>query len=138
MLTNCEDELVLNNFLSILAKDIENCPQNLVPMTVEKFIKIFSLVEDIKIDLETPLDEEDDEWKLFLEDTPPLGTFEKQFSSLTDKNFRSRRLVFVFCFLFHSSFSVTKSACKRIKEDCAHAFLFVQIVSRGIFNTISP
>ena len=99
MLTNCEDELVLNNFLSILAKDIENCPQNLVPMTVEKFIKIFSLVEDIKIDLETPLDEEDDEWKLFLEDTPPLGTFEKQFSSLTDKNFRSRRLVFVFCFL---------------------------------------
>ena len=60
MLTNCEDELVLNNFLSILAKDIENCPQNLVPMTVEKFIKIFSLVEDIKIDLETPLDEEDD------------------------------------------------------------------------------
>ena len=39
MLTNCEDELVLNNFLSILAKDIENCPQNLVPMTVEKFIK---------------------------------------------------------------------------------------------------
>ena len=61
MLTNCEDELVLNNFLSILAKDIESCPQNLVPMTVEKFIKIFSLVEDIKIDLETPLDEEDDE-----------------------------------------------------------------------------
>ena len=61
MLTNCEDELVLNNFLSILAKDIENCPQNLVLMTVEKFIKIFSLVEDIKIDLETPLDEEDDE-----------------------------------------------------------------------------
>lgn len=37
MLTSCEDELVLNNFLSILAKDIENCPQNLVPMTVEKF-----------------------------------------------------------------------------------------------------
>lgn len=61
MLTNCEDELVLSNFLSILAKDIENCPQNLVPMTVEKFIIIFSLVEDIKIDLETPLDEEDDE-----------------------------------------------------------------------------
>ena len=51
MLTSCEDELVLNNFLSILAKDIENCPQNLVPMTVEKFMKISSLVEDIKIDL---------------------------------------------------------------------------------------
>ena len=49
MLTSCEDELVLNNFLSILAKDIENCPQNLVPMTVEKFMKISSLVEDIKI-----------------------------------------------------------------------------------------
>ena len=45
MLTSCEDELVLNNFLSILAKDIENCPQNLVPMTVEKFMKISSLVE---------------------------------------------------------------------------------------------
>ena len=42
-------------------------------MTVEKFIKIFSLVEDIKIDLETPLDEEDDEWKVFLEDTPLIG-----------------------------------------------------------------
>ena len=66
MLTNCEDELVLNNFLSILAKDIENCPQNLVPMTVEKFMKISSLVEDIKIDLETPLDADDDEWKVFL------------------------------------------------------------------------
>lgn len=79
MLTNCEDELVLNNFLSILAKDIENCPQNLVPMTVEKFIKIFSLVEDIKIDLETPLDEEDDEWKLFLEDTPPSGPLRNNF-----------------------------------------------------------
>ena len=61
MLTNCEDELVLNNFLSILAKDIENCPQNLVPMTVEKFMQISSLVEDIKIDLETPVDAEDDE-----------------------------------------------------------------------------
>ena len=48
MLTSCEDELVLNNFLSILAKDIENCPQKLVPMTVEKFMKISSLVEDIK------------------------------------------------------------------------------------------
>lgn len=81
MLTNCEDELVLNNFLSILAKDIENCPQNLVPMTVEKFIKIFSLVEDIKIDLETPLDEEDDEWKLFLEDTPPRDLWETIFFS---------------------------------------------------------
>ena len=41
MLTSCEDELVLNNFLSILAKDIENCPQNLVPMTVEKFYENF-------------------------------------------------------------------------------------------------
>ncbi len=81
MLTNCEDELVLNNFLSILAKDIENCPQNLVPMTVEKFIKIFSLVEDIKIDLETPLDEEDDEWKVFLEDTPPRDLWETIFFS---------------------------------------------------------
>lgn len=81
MLTNCEDELVLNNFLSILAKDIENCPQNLVPMTVEKFIKIFSLVEDIKIDLETPLDEEDDEWKLFFEDTPPRDLWETIFFS---------------------------------------------------------
>ena len=37
------------------------CPQNLVPMTVEKFMKISSLVEDIKIDLETPLDADDDE-----------------------------------------------------------------------------
>ena len=81
MLTNCEDELVLNNFLSILAKDIENCPQNLVPMTVEKFIKIFSLVEDIKIDLEAPLDEEDDEWKLFLKDTPLRDLWETIFFS---------------------------------------------------------
>ena len=30
-------------------------------LLMTKFIKIFSLVEDIKIDLETPLDEEDDE-----------------------------------------------------------------------------
>ena len=61
MLTNCEDELVLNNFLSFLAKDIENTPQSLAPMTVEKFMQISSLVEDIKIDLETPVDAEDDE-----------------------------------------------------------------------------
>jgi hypothetical protein len=51
----------LNNFLSFLAKDIENSPQSLVPMTVEKFMQISSLVEDIKIDLETPVDAEDDE-----------------------------------------------------------------------------
>lgn len=60
-LTSCEDDPVLNNFLGFLAKDIENSPQNLVPMTVEKFMKISSLVEDIKIDLETPLDADDDE-----------------------------------------------------------------------------
>ena len=60
-LTSCEDDPVLNNFLGFLAKDIENSPQNLVPMTVEKFVKISSLVEDIKIDLETPLDSDDDE-----------------------------------------------------------------------------
>jgi antitoxin PrlF len=57
----CEDGPVLNNFLSFLAKDIENSPQSLVPMTVEKFMQISSLVEDIKIDLETPVDAEDDE-----------------------------------------------------------------------------
>lgn len=58
-LTSCEDDSVLNNFLGFLAKDIENSPKNLVPMT--KFMKISSLVEDIKIDLETPFDAEDDE-----------------------------------------------------------------------------
>lgn len=60
-LTSCEDGPVLNNFLNFLAKDIENSPQNLVPMTVEKFMKISSLVEDTKIDLEAPLDGDDDE-----------------------------------------------------------------------------
>ena len=54
-LTSCENDPVLNNFVSFLAKDIENSPQNLVPMTVEKLMKISSLVEDIKIDLEAPL-----------------------------------------------------------------------------------
>lgn len=51
-------------------------------MTVEKFMKISSLVEDIKIDLEAPLDAEDDEWKVFL-DGIFHPAFEKQFSSLT-------------------------------------------------------
>lgn len=60
-LTSCEDDPVLNNFLGFLAKNIENSPQNLVPMAVEKFVKISSLVEDIKIDLVAPLDAEDDE-----------------------------------------------------------------------------
>lgn len=60
-LTSCEDGPVLNSFLNFLAKDIENSPQNLVPITVEKLTKISSLVEDIKIDLETPLDADDDE-----------------------------------------------------------------------------
>jgi antitoxin PrlF len=59
--TSCEDGQVLNNFLNFLAKDIENSPQNLVPITVEKLMKISSLVEDIKIDLETPLDADEDE-----------------------------------------------------------------------------
>ena len=59
-LTSCEDDPVLNNFLSFLAKDIENSPQNLVPMTVGKLMKISSLVEDIKIDLEAPLDTDDE------------------------------------------------------------------------------
>lgn len=59
-LTSCEDDPVLNNFLSFLAKDIENFPQNLVPMTVEKLMKISSLVEDIKIDPEAPLDTDDE------------------------------------------------------------------------------
>lgn len=59
-LTSCEDDPVLNNFLSFLAKDIENSPQNLVSMTVEKLMKISSLVEDIKIDLEAPLDTDDE------------------------------------------------------------------------------
>lgn len=31
----------------------------------------------------------------------------------------------IFCLLFHSGFSVTKSAGKRIKQEGAHAFLFV-------------
>ena len=60
-LSNCEGDPVLNNFLGFLAKDIEDSPQNLVPMTVEKFKKISSLVEDINIDLEAPLDSDDDE-----------------------------------------------------------------------------
>lgn len=60
-LSSCEGDPVLNNFLGFLAKDIENSPQNLDPLTVEKFVKISSLVEDIKIDLEAPLDADDDE-----------------------------------------------------------------------------
>lgn len=31
-LTSCEDDPVLNNFLTFLVKDIEHSPQNLVPM----------------------------------------------------------------------------------------------------------
>lgn len=79
--------------------------------------------------METMMNEKSS-WRIFSH-----GLWETIFFS--DKNFRGRRLVLVFCFLFHPSFSVTKSAGKRIKEDCAHAFLFVQIVNRGIVNTIS-
>ena len=72
----CEDGPVLNNFLSFLAKDIENSPQSLVPMTVEKFMQISSLVEDIKIDLEKMTNEKSS-WTIFFS-----KTFDKQFSSL--------------------------------------------------------
>ena len=55
-----EDDPILGKFLSLIAKDIEQNPQHLQPITTENLDRIQTLVNDIDIDLDAPLSDEDE------------------------------------------------------------------------------
>ena len=51
---------VLGAFLSFIAKDIENNPQNTVPFNKNLYHRIQALVSNVEFDLDQPLREEDE------------------------------------------------------------------------------
>ena len=53
-----EDDPVLAKFLEFLARDIENNPQKLVPLTQEMLDESYRLVGNIDIDLDAPLEDD--------------------------------------------------------------------------------
>ena len=55
-----ENDPVLDKFLNFIAKDIEQNPQHIQPVTSETLKRVRSLVEDVEIDLDAPLSDEDE------------------------------------------------------------------------------
>jgi antitoxin PrlF len=55
-----ESDPVLGKFLEFLAKDIEENPQRLKPITSELVDYARSLVEGVEVDLDAPLSDEDE------------------------------------------------------------------------------
>ncbi len=55
-----ENDPVLTSFLEFLAKDIQSNPQHLESVTPELLSRIQGLVEGVHVDLDMPLDDEDD------------------------------------------------------------------------------
>lgn len=55
-----EADPVLGSFLTFLANDMQDTPQRLKAATPELANRILSLVGDIDVDLDAPLDDEDD------------------------------------------------------------------------------
>ncbi len=55
-----EDDPVLDQFLSFLAQDISQNPQNVKSISSELVERIQSLVSDIEVNLDSPLSEEDE------------------------------------------------------------------------------
>ena len=55
-----ERDPTLDSFLTFLAKDIQNNPQNLQPVTHELADQLNTLVWNIVVDLDTPLDDNDE------------------------------------------------------------------------------
>ena len=55
-----EEDPVLGKFLDFIAKDIEQNPQHIQPITKETLEQVQSLVEDIEIDLDAPLSDEEE------------------------------------------------------------------------------
>ena len=55
-----EEDPVLGNFLNFLANDIKENPQHLKSINPELIARVQSLVADVKIDLHSPLPDEDE------------------------------------------------------------------------------
>ena len=55
-----EDDPALNSFLAFLGNDIEQHPENIQALSPAMQASIQSLVEGVEIDLNAPLDEDDD------------------------------------------------------------------------------
>lgn len=53
-----EEDPAIAKFLAFLARDIEQNPQNLVPLTQEMLDEIDDLVGDMDIDLDAPLEDD--------------------------------------------------------------------------------
>jgi len=53
-----EEDPVIAKFLAFLARDIEQNPQNLVPLTQEMLDEIDDLVGNMDIDLDAPLEDD--------------------------------------------------------------------------------
>ena len=55
-----EEDPVLNGFLNFIANDIQQNPQHVKAISTELVTRIKSLINDVQIDLDSPLSEEDD------------------------------------------------------------------------------
>lgn len=56
-----QKDTALEGFLTLLAKDIDEHPERLVPYTQNRRERIKALVGDVQVDLEAPLEGEDDD-----------------------------------------------------------------------------
>ena len=55
-----EEDSILAKFLDFLARDMEQNPQHIQPITSETRERVRSLVEDVEINLDAPLSDEDE------------------------------------------------------------------------------
>lgn len=55
-----EEDPVLDGFLQFIAKDIQHNPQHLKAVSSDLVERVHSLVGEVKVDLDSPLSEEDD------------------------------------------------------------------------------
>jgi antitoxin PrlF len=55
-----ENDPVLEKFLNLLARDIENNPQHLQAIDSDLVFRVKSLVADVEFDLDAPLDDRDE------------------------------------------------------------------------------
>jgi antitoxin PrlF len=51
---------VMNKFLSFLANDMQQHPENLQQLTISMRNTVHSLIENVELDLDTPLSDEDE------------------------------------------------------------------------------
>ena len=55
-----EDDPVMNKFLSFLANDMQQHPENLQQLTASMRNTVQSLIENVELDLDAPLSDEDE------------------------------------------------------------------------------